>query len=381
MNGLVSVIITNYNYGIYLKNAIDSVLNQSYQNFEIIIADDGSTDDSRKIIKEYERKDSRIKGLFLLGRGGQNAAFMKGAEMARGEIISCLDADDWYCENMLQYKVEMHSKYPDCAMVDSQLSIDGVTRMVCARKDFDYGEALRKFGYLYAHNTTSGLSIRRDYLNRFLPFSNPEEMKAGLDCVLVHIALAASNIVVDERICGRYREHSQAVYSEKQENQNGGFPTYIRKLKRYARRQVAQKGIIIPDNDEMWYHRIIQMQFERIHNKRIEIYGTSEISKCVIRELERLKEEIVFITDRRETRRNYEANNVFEYPWIPAEDIAHVRGREYNRYTDCSFQTDNSHRGVFIDDASSRYDSSVAFVRRSVDYEQKNNRLSLNRYI
>ena len=261
--------------------------------------------------------------MFLKGteRRGQNAAFMEGVKMAKGEIISCLDADDWYYENMLAYKMELHKKYPDCAMVDSSLSVDGVSRMVNARTDFDYAEALRNYGYIYAHNNTSGLSIQKEYLNTFLPFSDTEEIKAGLDCILVHIALAESNIIVDKRICGGYRQHDNNVYAERKVNQNGGFPEYIKRLKKYARKQVAKKGILIPESDAEWYGYIINMEFAKIHKKRIVVYGTSEIGKSVIRRLEELNETIVFISDRRDTRRSYEANNTFAYPWIPAEEL------------------------------------------------------------
>lgn len=246
---------------------------------------------------------------------------MEGAKAAKGSIISCMDSDDWYCENMLLYKVEKHNEYPSCAMVDSSLSIDGVSRMVNARTDFDYSEALRKYGYLYAHNCTSGLSIQREYLNSFLPFSDTNEMRVGLDSILVQIALAESNIVIDKRICGRYRQHDNNAYSERKNNSNGGFSEYIAHLRKYARKQVAKKGIIIPDNDAKWYEHIIDKQWDKIHGKKIVVYGTSEIGKKVIGRLEQLNETIVFISDRKEMRRSYERNNVFVYPWISAEKL------------------------------------------------------------
>ncbi len=321
---MISVIITNYNYGVYLRDAVESVLKQTYDDFELIIVDDGSTDDSKQIIKEYENKSSRVRSVFLeegAERRGQNAAFMEGVRIAKGEIICCLDADDWYGENMLAYKAQLHKEYPDCAMVDSSLSVDGVSRMVNARTDFDYAEALTKYGYIYAHNNTSGLSIQKEYLESFLPFTDTEEMKAGLDCILVHIALAESNIIVDKRICGGYRQHDLNVYSERKANQSGGFPEYIKRLKKYARKQVAKKGILIPDNDAGWYRYIIDQVSDRIHKKRVVVYGTSEIGKSVIRRLEELGETIVYVSDRQDTRRSYEANNVFMYPWIPAEEL------------------------------------------------------------
>ncbi|HXG36600.1 MAG TPA: glycosyltransferase, partial [Dehalococcoidia bacterium] len=59
-NPLVSVLIPNYNYGQYISDAIESVLNQTYQNFEIVICDDGSTDNSLEAIRRYAEQDNRI---------------------------------------------------------------------------------------------------------------------------------------------------------------------------------------------------------------------------------------------------------------------------------------------------------------------------------
>src|SRR5688572_166602 len=61
---LVSVLIVNYNYEHFLSDAIESVLKQTYQNFEIVICDDGSKDNSRELISEYARKDARVKPIF-----------------------------------------------------------------------------------------------------------------------------------------------------------------------------------------------------------------------------------------------------------------------------------------------------------------------------
>ncbi len=71
---LVSILINNYNYGRFLSKAIDSALNQEYQNIEVIVVDDGSTDDSRKIIESY---GERIKPV-LKENGGQASAFNAG---------------------------------------------------------------------------------------------------------------------------------------------------------------------------------------------------------------------------------------------------------------------------------------------------------------
>src|SRR5258708_24029011 len=87
---VVRIVINNYNYGRYLRAAIDSAVAQTYQNVEVIAVDDGSTDGSREIIASYER---RILPVFK-PNGGQGSALNAGFAASRGEIVMFLDADD-----------------------------------------------------------------------------------------------------------------------------------------------------------------------------------------------------------------------------------------------------------------------------------------------
>src|SRR3954468_21000759 len=95
---LVSILINNYNYGRFLVEAIDSALNQTYRHCEVVVVDDGSTDDSRQIIARY---GDRIRTV-LKPNGGQGSTFNAGWKEARGDIICFLDADDAFTP----YKVE-----------------------------------------------------------------------------------------------------------------------------------------------------------------------------------------------------------------------------------------------------------------------------------
>ena len=90
---LASIIINNYNYARYLSEAIESALGQSYSQTEILVVDDGSTDESREVIL---RQDYRIVPI-LKSNGGQASALNAGVAQSRGEIICFLDSDDfWY---------------------------------------------------------------------------------------------------------------------------------------------------------------------------------------------------------------------------------------------------------------------------------------------
>lgn len=97
---LISVIIPVYNVEEYLDRCLESVANQTYKNIEIILIDDGSTDNSGKMCDQWAEKDRRIRVIHQKN-GGLSNARNKGIEEAKGEFISFVDSDDWIEANML----------------------------------------------------------------------------------------------------------------------------------------------------------------------------------------------------------------------------------------------------------------------------------------
>jgi len=100
----LSIIIPVYNTEKYLKKCIDSILNQSFSDYELLLINDGSTDDSGKICDEYSKIDNRIKVLHKKN-GGVSSARNTGIENASGEWVTFIDSDDWinhgYIENLV----------------------------------------------------------------------------------------------------------------------------------------------------------------------------------------------------------------------------------------------------------------------------------------
>lgn len=94
MNPLISIIIPVYNTEKYIRRCIDSVIAQSYSDWELILVDDGSTDGSGKICDEYAEKDERIR-VFHKENGGVSSARNVGLDNANGEWVSFVDSDDW----------------------------------------------------------------------------------------------------------------------------------------------------------------------------------------------------------------------------------------------------------------------------------------------
>ena len=92
---LVSILVSNYNYARYIGDALQSALGQTYANIELIVCDDGSTDDSVQVIEQYERKDARLR-FIRKANGGQGSGFNAAFAASRGEIIALLDSDDLF---------------------------------------------------------------------------------------------------------------------------------------------------------------------------------------------------------------------------------------------------------------------------------------------
>lgn len=110
--GLISVVMSNYNTPLnYLKESIDSVLNQTYSNFEFIIIDDGSTDDSLEFIKSYD--DPRIKLIINEENIGLTKSLNKGLDLARGEYIARMDADDICYPERFEKQIAYMDEHPD----------------------------------------------------------------------------------------------------------------------------------------------------------------------------------------------------------------------------------------------------------------------------
>lgn len=125
----ISVLITVYNGEKYLAETLDSVLNQTFKNFELILVNDGSTDNTEGIIKEYLKKDNRVVYLKLNeNRGYENLhnVINKGLAIAKGKYIARLDADDICYPKRLEVQYGYLEKHPKIFILGSSADvIDG----------------------------------------------------------------------------------------------------------------------------------------------------------------------------------------------------------------------------------------------------------------
>jgi len=112
----VSVIITTYNYGRYLKQAVESVLNQQFRDFEIIIVDDGSSDNTAQVLKEFENNE-KIRVISHSTNEGLVVSCDEGIRKSTGEYVIRLDADDYFDENALLVLSNTLDSNPDVGLV------------------------------------------------------------------------------------------------------------------------------------------------------------------------------------------------------------------------------------------------------------------------
>ncbi len=167
---LVSVIITNYNYARFLRQSIESVFQQSYQKFELIVVDDGSTDNSREVIESY---GDRLIAVFQ-ENGGMSASRNAGYAKSTGEIVCFLDADDYYHPEKLAKVVSSFLSHPEWIMLGhcwTSVNAESVA-VGSSTSDWmsqgDVKHLLLKWGK-YASAITSASAYRRSGLEKVMP--------------------------------------------------------------------------------------------------------------------------------------------------------------------------------------------------------------------
>ena len=208
---LVSIILCNYKYGRYLTKAIDSVLCQTYANFELIIVDDGSTDDSREIIARYE--DPRME-IVLQENLGQAAALNAGFARANGGLVAFLDSDDWWKREKLEVMIGWDRFLQgDYAVLQHGLDIwdNGNTnpyKMILPVGDC-FAE-MQRSGRFDFFVPTSGLFFRKAVLDQIFPI--PIVFRIAADAYLTRTAFVFGNVYSIPNSLGFYRKHENAIY-------------------------------------------------------------------------------------------------------------------------------------------------------------------------
>lgn len=194
---LVSVLISNYNYGEFLDDAIQSVLRQTYKNIEVIVVDDGSTDNSRDVIAHYGTAIIPVLSQNL----GQASAYNVGFAFSRGELICLLDSDDVFLPTKVERLVHVFDSFPEAGWLRHRLEItDEHLRPLGVRIPHYRGSRLERIkrGMWLEHKArfvnSSGIAMRRGLAASILPIPQPRvsEWRMGADGYVAILCAAKS---------------------------------------------------------------------------------------------------------------------------------------------------------------------------------------------
>jgi len=209
-----SVIINNYNYARFLPDAINSVLKQSFTDYEIIVVDDCSTDNSRDVILSYGDK---IRPVFLERNGGQGSACNAGVEASKGELISFLDADDVFYKDKLMRVYEAAQKKPNAILIYHQCYNTNIIGEILSGPHPTrlWQGDLRKKIYRHAESMlpqTSLLTFRSDFLHKIFPMSQFFTREAA-DALIQYLAALSGEVACIPEPLVLYRIHGNNAYS------------------------------------------------------------------------------------------------------------------------------------------------------------------------
>lgn len=208
-----SVIVTNYNYGRFVNEAVDSALAQTRAPLQVIVVDDGSSDGSPEALAERYGDDARV--TLLLGEnGGQLAAFSRGLARAEGDVIAFLDADDAWRPGYLQQVAEVFDRRADVDFVFSDIELfgDETGRIRFADRAMDLGYTAVST-YMLTHwygAPTSALALRTGLATRTLdlPARMVAQWRLSADnCLVFGASILGARKYFEPTAAVRYRIH------------------------------------------------------------------------------------------------------------------------------------------------------------------------------
>lgn len=217
MKSLVSIIMPSYNSEKFISTTIESVLNQTHQNWEMLIVDDVSSDNSNDIIADYMKKDNRIKLIKLDKNSGPAIARNRAIEEAKGRYIAFLDSDDLWSPDKLSKQISFMQEH------DVSLSYTGYYRMeeesgeiidqINVPNKVDYSELLKQniIGCLTAIYDTQKIGkvympdiLRRQDFGLWLKILKQVPYAYGLDNPLAYYRVRKTSVSSNKLIASKY---------------------------------------------------------------------------------------------------------------------------------------------------------------------------------
>lgn len=243
----ISVLMPVYNAEKFLKPAIDSILNQTFKDFEFLIINDGSTDSSKKIILSY--KDSRIKFFENKKNLGVTRTLNKGLRLAKGKYIARMDADDISLPDRLQKQVEFMAKNPQVAVCGTWVQIvdDKTLRHEIWKSPGDF-ESVKSLALFYSPVYHPTVLIRNEALKKYnlsysLSFPHAEDYALWVRIMEKAKVINLQEVLLLHRILS---DEKGKIYQQKQ----------LKSANRIRLYQLSKLGIV-PTSEELVVHQAI----------------------------------------------------------------------------------------------------------------------------
>jgi GT2 family glycosyltransferase len=210
----VDIVVNNYNYASFLGAAIESACAQTHERVNVIVVDDGSSDDSRKVLGGYEERVT----LVLKENGGQASALNAGIGHCRGDVVMFLDADDvllpdaaarvaaTFAADSGLAKVQFRTE-----VIDADGTPTGIIRpaphLPMPGGDMRAAELAHPFDIVWM--STSANAFRNELVRRIFPIPERDYPISGADWYLVHLAALLGRVASLDRVCAAYRVHGE----------------------------------------------------------------------------------------------------------------------------------------------------------------------------
>ena len=250
---LVSVLMPNYNYAQYVEAAINSVCRQRWTHLELVVCDDGSTDDSCALIRRLEREDSRIR-LIVQENAGVAVALNTAYAACRGDIVCLLDADDLFHEDKIDQMVAALRDAPQTGFVQHAMEVidaaGNVLRKLPAHGRYEsgwLGPALLKRGGRWRNMPASALGFRREITDLLFPLP-ANHLPSMADAYLYMLAPLLTEVAYLPEPLSSYRLHGSNLTGalDYDAERSRKFVEGMHRVHEGIRAVVAQRQLDVP---------------------------------------------------------------------------------------------------------------------------------------
>lgn len=276
MNDLISVILPAYNAEKYLAEAIESVLVQTYENFELIMINDGSKDNTLQIMQEYAAKDFRIK-IISQENKGLPLTLNVGIDYAQGDIIARMDADDVMLPDRLEYQYDFLKENPEVSMTSCNAYFINAQGKIMSIQKYQGYSSVEEFKQTFAQKHVilcchSGFITYKKSLLAVGKY-NPYPAAEDLD-LFTRMAENGDILVIPEKILLKVRIHGSSVTANsKRSLLNQNFTGWV--AKSAINRQKGEplqtyEAYVAEQKSEPWFTRlkIKRAQYAMFYYKR-----------------------------------------------------------------------------------------------------------------